>query len=80
MGSLKTALEKPGILPDIEENKPSIAYTNACFLPNNYTIYENVTRIHDNPRTRREVTLAAVIVISVLMGTLITSIFEIQFN
>jgi len=36
------------------------------------------TRIHDNPRTRREVTLAAVILISVLMGALIARIIEVQ--
>ena len=33
VGSMQTALQKPGILPDIQENKPSIAYSNACFLP-----------------------------------------------
>ena len=80
VGSLKTAMEKPGILLDIEENKPSIAYSNACFLPTNYTIYGNVTRIHDSPRTRREVTLASVILISVLMGALIASIIEVQIK
>jgi len=80
VGCLKTAMEKSGILPDIEENKPSIAYSNACFLPKNYTIYGNVTRIHDSPRTRREVTLAAVISISVLMGALIASIIEVQMK
>jgi len=80
VGSIQTALEKPGILPDIEQNKPSISYSNACFLPNNYTIYGNVTRIHDNPRTRREVTLAVVLLISVIMGELIAGITEAQMK
>jgi len=80
VGSIKTALEKPGILPDIEENKPSIAYTNACILPNNYTVYGNVIRIQEDPRTRREVTLAIVLLISVLMGALIASIIETQMK
>jgi len=80
VGSLKTAMEKLGILPDIEENKPSIAYSNACFLPNNCATFGNVTRIHDNPRTRREVTLAAVILISVLIGALMASIIEVQMK
>jgi len=80
VGSMKTALKKTGILPDNEENKSSIAYSNACFLPNNYTRYGNATRIHDDPRTRREVTLAVVLLISVLMGALIASIIEVQMK
>jgi len=78
VGSIKKALQKPGILPDIEENKPSIAYSNACFLPHTYTIYGKSTRISDSPRTRREVTLGVVVLISVLMGALIASIMETQ--
>jgi len=49
VGSIKTALQKPGILPDREENKPSIEYSNACFLPQNYAIYGNPTRISESP-------------------------------
>jgi len=75
---MQTALQKPGILPDIEENKPSIAYSNACFLPNNYTTYGNATRIDNNHRTQREVTLAVVFLISVLIGTLVAGIIEAQ--
>jgi len=78
VGSIRTALQKPGILPDIAENKPSIAYSNACFLPQNYTIYGNATQITEPLRTKREVTLAVVLLISVLMGALITSIIETQ--
>ena len=78
VGSIKTALQKPGILPDIAENKPSIAYANACFLPSNYTIYGNVTETSEPLRTKREVTLAAVVLISVLMGALVASIIETQ--
>ena len=66
------------ILPDIEENKPSIAYSNACFFPHNYTIYGNSIRISESPRTRREVTLAVVVLISVLIGALIASTIETQ--
>jgi len=73
-------MEKLGILPDIEENKPSIAYSNACFLPSNYTIYGKATKIHDSPRTRREVTLAAVILILVLTGALIEGIIQAQMK
>ena len=80
VGSMQTALQKPGILPDIEENKPSIAYSNACFLPNNYTIYGNATRIDNNHRTRREVTLAVVFLISILIGTLVAGIIEAQMK
>ena len=78
VGSIKTALQKPGILPDIAENKPSIAYANACFLPSNYTIYGNVTTIVEPSRTKREVTIAAVVLISVLMGALVAGIIETQ--
>ena len=78
VGSIKTTLQKPGMLPDIEENKPSIAYSNACFLPQNYTTYGNSTRISESPRTKREVTLAAVVLISILMGALVASIIETQ--
>jgi len=78
VGSIKTALQKPGILPDIAENKPSIAYSNACFLPQNYTVYGNSTRISESLRTKREVTLAAMVLISVLMGALAVSIIETQ--
>ena len=80
VGSIKTALQKPGILPDIEMNKPSIAYSNACFLPNNYTVCGNVTRIHDDPRTRREVTLAIVFLISIMIGALVAGIIEAQMK
>ena len=78
VGSIKTALQKPGILPDIEENKPSIAYSNTCFLPQNYTIYGNSTKTSEPSRTKREVTLAAVVLISVLMGALVAGIIETQ--
>jgi len=77
-GSIQTALQKPGILPDIAENKPSIAYANACFLPSNYTTYGNVTKSSEPLRTKREVTLAAVVLISVLMGALVAGIIETQ--
>jgi len=80
VGSLKTAMKKTGILPDIENNKPSIAYANACFLPSNYTIYGNVTQIHEIPRTNREVTLAVVALISVLVGALVASIIQVQMK
>jgi len=73
-------MEKPGILPDIENNKPSIAYANACFLPSNCTTYESVTQIHETPRTKREVTLAVVALISVLVGALVASIIEVQMK
>ena len=78
VGSIQTALQKPGILPDIAENKPSIAYTNACFLPSNYTIYGNVTETSEPPRTKREVTLAIVVLISLLMSVLVAGIIEAQ--
>jgi len=32
VGSIKVVMEKLGILPDIKNNKPSIAYANTCFL------------------------------------------------
>jgi len=80
VGSMQMALQKPGILPDIQENKPSIAYSNACFLPNNYTIYGNATRIDNNHRTRREVTLAVVFLISIVIGALIAGIIEAQMK
>ena len=64
--NLHWVLHNLGILPDIEENKPSIAYSNVCFLPNNYTNYGNSTRIFENARTQRQVTLAAVELVSVL--------------
>ena len=78
VGSIKTALQKPGILPDIAENKPSIAYSNACFLPQNYKVYGNSTRISEPQRTKREVALAAVVLISVLMGALVASIIMVM--
>ena len=71
-------LQKPGILPDIAENKPSITYANTCFLPSNYTIYGNITEASEPLRTKKEVTLAAVVLISVLIGTLVASIIETQ--
>jgi len=37
VGPLSVAMERTCIIPDIKENKPAIAYANACFLPNNYT-------------------------------------------
>jgi len=80
VGSIQTALQKPGIIPDIEKNKPLIAYSNACFLPQNYTIYGNATRIDENPRTRREVTVAIVLLISVIMGALVAGIIEAQMK
>ena len=76
VGSIQTALQKPGILPDIAENKPPIAYTNACFLPNNYTIYDNVTETSESPRTKREVTLAVVVLISLLMSVLVAGLIK----
>jgi len=45
-----------------------------AFCPKNYTIYGNSTRISESPRTKREVTLAAVVLTSVLMGALVASI------
>jgi len=80
VGSIKTALQKPGILPDIAENKPSMANANACFLPSNYTIYGNVTEASGPSRTKREVTLAVVVLISILMGALIAGIIEAQMT
>jgi len=47
-----------------------IAYANACFLPNNYTRYGDVTDISNNHRDKREVTLAVVALISILVGAL----------
>ena len=73
-------MEKPGIFPDIENNKTSIAYGNACFVPNNYTQYGNVTQIHETPRTKREVTLAVVALISVLVCALVASIIQVQMK
>jgi len=64
---LQWVLYKPGISPDTD--KPSTAYSNARFLPNNYITYWNTTRIHDKPKTRKEVTLKTVILMSVLKGT-----------
>ena len=78
VGSIQTALQKPGILPDIAENKPSIAYTNACFLPSNYTVYGNVTETSESPRTKREVTVAIVILISLIMSVIVAGIIEAQ--
>jgi len=80
VGSLKVAIEKPGILPDIENNKPSIAYANSCFLPNNYPTFGNVTQIHETTRTKREVTFAVVALISVLVGALVASIIQFQMK
>jgi len=77
---LQLATQKPGILPDSKNNKPSIAYANACFLPSNYTIYGNVTQIQDMPRTKREVTLAVVALISVLVGALVAAIIQVQMK
>jgi len=73
-------MQKPGILPDLKNDKPSIAYANACFLPNNYTRYGNVTQIQDTPRTKREVTLAIVALISVLVGALVASVIQVQMK
>ena len=78
--NLHWVLDNLWIFPDIEENKPSIAYSNACFLPNNYTNYGNSTGIFDNPRTRRQVTLAVVVLVSVLVGALIANIIETQMH
>ena len=80
VGSLKVAMEKPGILSDIENNKPSVAYANACFLPINYTTFGNVTQIHETTGTKREVTLAVVALISVLVGALVASIIQVQMK
>ena len=57
-----------------------IAYANACFLPKNYTWYGNVTQIQDTPRTKREVTLAIVALISVLVGALVASVIQVQMK
>jgi len=73
-------MKKPGILPDLKNNQPSIAYANACFLPSNYTKYGNFTQIQEIPRTKREVTLAAVALISVLVGALVASIIQVQMK
>jgi len=80
VGSLQLAMQKPGIFPDLKNDKPSIAYANACFLPSNYTIYGNVTQIQDTTRTKREVTLAVVALISVLAGELAASIIQVQMK
>jgi len=73
-------MQKPGILPDIENNKPSIAYTDACFLPNNYTTYGDAARIDNVTRNEREVTFAAVTLISILVGASVASIIEFQMK
>jgi len=72
-------MQKPGILPDIENNKPSIAYTDACFLPNNYTTYGDAARIDNVTRNEREVTFAAV-TLSILVGASVASIIEFQMK
>ena len=51
-----------------------------CFLPNNYTIYGNVTQIQETPSSKREVTLAVVALISVLVGALVASIIQVQMK
>ena len=78
VGSKQTALQKPGILPDIAKNKPLIAYTNACFLPSNYIIYGNVTEASEPTKTKREVTLAVVILISLLRSVLVAGFIKTQ--
>jgi len=80
VGSLELAMQRPGILPDLKNNQPSIAYANACFLPSNYTRYGNFTQIQEIPRTKREVTLAVVALISLLVGALVTSIIQVQMK
>jgi len=47
-------------------------------LPSNYTIYGNVTEASEPSRAKREVTLTAVVLISVLMDALIPGIIEAQ--
>jgi len=78
VGSLSLAIQKLGIVLDLKNNKPSIAYANACFLPNNHKTYGNHTQIQDFPRMKREVTLAVVALISVLGGALVARIIQIQ--
>ena len=80
MGPLSVAMERTCIIPDIKENKPAIAYANACFLPNNYTWYGNITDVNEKIREKREVTLAVVVLISVLVGALIASITQYQLK
>ena len=80
VGSLELAMKKPGILPDLKNNKPLIAYTNACFLPSNYTKYGNFTQIQGVSRTKRGLTLAVVALISVLVGALVVSIIQVQMK
>jgi len=73
-------MQKAGIIPDIKENKPAIAYANACFLPRNYTTHANVTDIHRGRREKREITLAVVALISVLVGALVASVIQYQLK
>jgi len=80
VGSSELAMQKHGILPDLKNKKPSIAFANACFLPSNYTKYGNFTQIQEIPRTKRKVTLAVVALISVLVGALLASIIPVQMK
>jgi len=73
-------MQKAGIIPYIKVNKPAIAYANACFLPSNYTTHGNVTDIHTERREKREITLAVVALISVLVGALVTSVIQYQLK
>ena len=50
------------------------------FPTNNHTTYGNLTQIHETPRTRREVILAIVALISVLVGALVASIIQVQMK
>jgi len=77
-GSQELAMQRPGILPDLKNNQPSFPYADVCFLPINYKRYGNYTQIQDIPRTKREVTLAVVALISLLVGALVTSIIQVQ--
>jgi len=73
-------MQKAGIIPDIKENKPAIAYANACFLPSNCTTHGNVTDIHTERRETREITLAVVALISVSVGPLVPSVIQYQLK
>jgi len=50
--------KKTGILPETNETKrSSMVYANACFTPNNYKNYENITETSKPVRTKKETSL-----------------------
>jgi len=73
-------MQKAGIIQDIKQNKPAIAYANACFPPSNCTTHGNVTDIHTERREKRELTLAVVALISVLVGAFVASVIQYQLK